>query len=290
MTFTKGQRVRHPTRPDWGLGEVREDAAHGRARVFFVNAGERIISLTHVALIPSDGADAADSLLDNLTDHDGPSEADYQPLSTSIANFLRRYPGGFYGAKFAREERDYKVAAHKLCRNLLSKSRFGRLLTGHSYAEATRDALRVVNATNLIFPNEKMSLRDGLRGARREQQFCEALFSILHDVGTSQGRFTGFSRVLDELQAAKWTIATYYQFLYDPDNFMFLKPVATQRAARTCRFDIHYKPDLNWRTYDSVQAFARYLRDELRELKPRDMIDIQSFMWTVRRIGGEAGT
>jgi hypothetical protein len=44
-------------------------------------------------------------------------------------------------------------------------------------------------------------------------------------------------------------------------------------------FDIHYRPALNWRTYRSVLAFAQYLKVALVGLSPRDMIDIQSFLW-----------
>jgi uncharacterized protein DUF3553 len=285
MAFEKGQRVRHPGRPEWGLGEVREDAAEGRVRVFFVIGGERTISLAHASLIPVNGADAAHPLLDNPA-YRAPTRDDYQSLQTSITHFVRRYPGGFYGARFMEEEREYKMTAHKLCAELLAKQRFGRMLASHAYSDATRDALRVVNATNLIFPNEKMSLRDGLKTSQQEQQFCDALFSLLHDTGPrEEGRFMDFAHILGALQAAKWTIATYFQFINDPETFMFLKPIATQRAARMCGFDIHYRADLNWRTYDSVQVFARYLRDELKELEPRDMIDVQSFMWTVRRGG-----
>jgi hypothetical protein len=283
MTFKKGQRVRHPARPHWGVGQTLDDALGDSVRVFFVGAGEKVISLSHVALVPALGAEAAHQLLDNLRDLDSSTGINYRSLPESIAHFLRRYPGGFYDAKFMDEERSYKVAAHERCTELLSKSRLGRLLAARAYDDATRDALRVVNATNLIFPNEKMSLRDGLTSTRRQQQFSDALYSLLHDDGPLEGRFVNFARILGDIQAAKWTIATYYQFLYDPRDYMFLKPVVTQNAATLCAFDIHYKSDLNWRTYDRVQAFARYLRDEIRELKPRDMIDVQSFMWKVRR-------
>jgi hypothetical protein len=278
----KGQRVKHPARPDWGVGQTLDDALGDSVRVFFVGAGEKVIPLSHVALIPALGPEAAHPLLDNLRDLDSPRGINYRSLPTSIAYFLGRYPGGFHGAKFMAEERSYKVAAHERCVELLSKPRLGRLLSTRAYDDATRDALRIVNATNLIFPNEKMSLRDGLTSTLRQQQFSDALYALLHDDSPLEGRFVNFGRVLDEIQAATWTIATYFQFLYDPGDYMFLKPTVTKNAAELCAFDIHYKSDLNWRTYDRVQAFARYLRHEIRELKPRDMIDVQSFMWKVR--------
>ena len=62
---------------------------------------------------------------------------------------------------------------------------------------------------------------------------------------------------------------------------MFLKPTVTQNAAEISGFAINYRPDLNWHTYASVLAFAKYLKAELVELSPRDMIDVQSFMWCI---------
>jgi hypothetical protein len=88
------------------------------------------------------------------------------------------------------------------------------------------------------------------------------------------------------MAAAKWTIATYFLFLVHPDRYMFLKPTVTQHAADISGFDIHYRSDLNWRTYEAVLAFAQYLTQALvqqhcQALMPRDMIDVQSFLWCI---------
>ena len=55
----------------------------------------------------------------------------------------------------------------------------------------------------------------------------------------------------------------------------------TQNAADILNFEINYKSKLNWVTYDSVQNLAKYLRECLGEMKPRDMIDVQTFMWCI---------
>jgi hypothetical protein len=62
---------------------------------------------------------------------------------------------------------------------------------------------------------------------------------------------------------------------------VFLKPTVTQNAAEISGFAINYRPDLNWLTYASVLTFANYLKAELVGLLPRDMIDVQSFMWCI---------
>lgn len=47
-----GAFVRHPGRPDWGLGQV-QSAIGNRATVNFEHAGKVTINLEHVALLPA---------------------------------------------------------------------------------------------------------------------------------------------------------------------------------------------------------------------------------------------
>mgnify|MGYP003788994971 CR=1 FL=1 len=48
MQYKKGDRVRHPKKPDWGIGQVLADSIDGTVRIFFANAGEKTISLDFV--------------------------------------------------------------------------------------------------------------------------------------------------------------------------------------------------------------------------------------------------
>ena len=43
MSLKKGERVRHPIKAEWGLGEVLEDSNGEKVRVFFVGTGEKTI-------------------------------------------------------------------------------------------------------------------------------------------------------------------------------------------------------------------------------------------------------
>jgi hypothetical protein len=40
-----------------------------------------------------------------------------------------------------------------------------------------------------------------------------------------------------------------------------------------------YQSQPSWETYASLLSLARAVRRDLRDLQPRDMIDIQSFLW-----------
>jgi hypothetical protein len=52
-----------------------------------------------------------------------------------------------------------------------------------------------------------------------------------------------------------------------------------QKAARILDLPFDYSSRPNWETYAGYRALAKTLRHEIRSMRPRDMIDIQSFLW-----------
>jgi hypothetical protein len=48
-----------------------------------------------------------------------------------------------------------------------------------------------------------------------------------------------------------------------------------------CRFELNYRPEPNWLTYRCLLEFAQNLRNKLADLEPKDMIDVQSFLWCI---------
>jgi hypothetical protein len=64
---------------------------------------------------------------------------------------------------------------------------------------------------------------------------------------------------------------------------MFLKPEATKDFAVRVghRFASDYEPALDIAVYDSLLNLADRTAAELSDLKPRDRIDVQSFIWVV---------
>jgi Protein of unknown function (DUF3553) len=51
--FTPGDFVRHPERPDWGLGQIQSIVGH-RITVNFENAGKLLIDGNVIQLAPAD--------------------------------------------------------------------------------------------------------------------------------------------------------------------------------------------------------------------------------------------
>lgn len=281
MNYKKGDRVRHPTKDDWGLGEVLADSTVESVRIFFVEVGEKTISLKLIQPIKVSGAEAVHPGLDNLKIEKSASGIKYQSLAESIQFFLTEYPEGFYGEKFKQEERDYKVEAHEMALDLLDRKPFQSLLAQEDFMEIRRRAMRVVNKTNIISPHEIISLNNGLADEGTQTAFSITLYRLLYGEEELRQRFEAFSGVLGDAGADKWPVISYFLFLVFPDKYMFVKPTIMQHLSDLCRFEINYKPQLNWLTYKCILEFSNYLMDVLSDLNPRDMIDVQSFMWCI---------
>lgn len=281
--ITTGDKVRHPKMPDWGIGKVMEVTSDGKARIFFIHAGEKTILLSHVDFEKIEGEEASHPILDNPSFFERATVKGHRSLPDARLDFLKLFPDGFEDAGYLNEERNYKVAARELMLEFLNEQTFRELLEDRNCDEIVRRALQVANKTNLIFPNEKMGLKDGLKTPEHIQLFAERLFDLLYGNGEFRKRFEGFAECLEEIEAAKWTTMTYFPFLVFPAEHMFLKPEVTKHAAALTKAELNYRSDLNWLTYFCLLDFAKYLKDELvaMEMNPRDMIDVQSFMWCI---------
>ncbi|NKL44806.1 hypothetical protein GFL57_28180 [Rhizobium leguminosarum bv. viciae] len=82
---------------------------------------------------------------------------------------------------------------------------------------------------------------------------------------------------------AKWTVTTYLPYLWRPDTHMFLKPEATKDFATRVghRFASEYEARLSLAVYENLLDLVSKTERELADMRPRDRIDIQSFIWVV---------
>ena len=78
-----------------------------------------------------------------------------------------------------------------------------------------------------------------------------------------------------------WPVVTVFGFIAQPRTHFFLKPMVTRRAAERYGYPIEYTSGPRWDTYAGVLKLARRVREDLRDLHPRDMIDLQSFLWVL---------
>ncbi|HSK19546.1 MAG TPA: hypothetical protein VK912_10405 [Longimicrobiales bacterium] len=202
--------------------------------------------------------------------------------------FLRFFPGGFRDETYLEWERDYKWETHRRWKAALKPSEYRRLLDAGDYVEIAARAIRVEQQSrhSMIFSFEKMALRDAVRSEDGARLFAAGLYRFLHGRGSAEQRFNEWVEVVASLpriqtRVLTWPLVTVFGFIARPDRHIFLKPTVTREAARQYGFDFIYRSRPSWETYASLLEFAALLRHDLHDLGPRDMIDLQSFMWVL---------
>ena len=76
-----------------------------------------------------------------------------------------------------------------------------------------------------------------------------------------------------------WPIVTVFGFVAQPKQHFYLKPNVTRRAFEAYGLPFDYRSRPNAETYGQLLSLARKVKRDLASLRPRDMIDIQSFLW-----------
>jgi hypothetical protein len=198
--------------------------------------------------------------------------------------FLRIFPGGFRDETYLEWERNYKWEAHREWEDQLGKPRFLALLRRNEFREIAARAVRIESGRSLLFSFEKMALRDAVRGTHGAKAFAQGLYDFLYGEEDLVERFDRWCGVVGSLprkqtRVLTWPLVTVFGFIAQPAIHVFLKPNTTKIAAQKCALAFHYVTRPNGTTYAEYVALAHTVRGAIRDMRPRDMIDIQSFLW-----------
>ena len=120
-----------------------------------------------------------------------------------------------------------------------------------------------------------------MKGFTRSREFAEAFCTWVLPDQPQQQAFEAFAGELENMGCAKWPILTPYRFLLHPNVDVLIKPENLKHASELARLDINYRPELNWLTYTKVMEFYRHISVQIADLNPRDMIDVQNFIWCI---------
>jgi hypothetical protein len=210
--------------------------------------------------------------------------------STDVKNcrrkFLGFFPKGFADKKYIDWERGYKWKAHEQWNEQLNKKTFSALLKDENFAEIAARAVRLESRTNLLFSFEKMALRDALKTPEGARLFAEGLYAFIYGAGKTEKKFERWCETVEKLPRKQtrvftWTVVTVFGFIALPEKHIFLKPNVTRAAAHEYGFEFEYRSRPSWDVYANLLEFADTIRKDLIDLKPRDLIDIQSFIWVL---------
>jgi hypothetical protein len=203
-----------------------------------------------------------------------------------LRKFLYYFKKGYTDAKYIAWERDYKWQAHLLWEQQLGKRQFAEMLKDRRYGEIAQTATRIESKTNLLFSFEKMALRDAVKSKEGAELFAQGLYDYLYGSGSMQSRFESFTTVIEQLprkqtRVLTWPLHTVFGFIARPDEHIFLKPKVTKASAEKYGYPFNYRSRPNWETYHDMLEFAAQVRKDTLHLRPRDYIDLQSFIWVM---------
>ena len=203
-----------------------------------------------------------------------------------LKKFLYYFKKGYSDQKYIDWERQYKLDAHFQFQQDLNKEDYEALLRQKKYEQIALTAVRIESKTNLLFSFEKMALRDAIKPAEGAKAFAVGLYDYVYGKGSLHERFEQFTNVIAGLprkqtRVLTWPLTTVFGFIANPDEHIFLKPKVTKIAAEKYMFEFDYRSKPNWETYQSLLDFAEQIRKDTAKYKPKDYIDLQSFIWVM---------
>jgi hypothetical protein len=292
----KNKFVELTLKPEWGRGLIRT-IQYGKANVLFENDPDqrpRDYPLNSEHLKFAENQDPAGFKgRARSTKPYVPKAPKVYPryeLSYLFNDFFkRRFPEGFadktYLEDLKKGERIHKEQTIAYLKENLLKDNLLKSAVERKDAAFIKGHLdKTLDMHNLLFVQEKVSLRNGLLDDNFVVQFSDALVKVLEDQEVRQETMEAYFNVLINAQIegmAKWPIATLFPYLLQSERHMFLKPEATKNLAHWLGFELSYETTLNWKTYQALLEMTKKVMEDLKAFGAKDTIDLQSFIWVV---------
>jgi len=283
LAFAVGDRVRSPSRPDWGAGRVTRAAAAGRIGVLFREAGELTLSLAHAKLEWLGDGERSDAWLERLSLAPvAPGAAHVSPRA-AMARFLEAYPDGFRDERYRSGERAALESAQAILREALSRDALRTAVRGRRWGPCCAAATRALSVAKIVSPADAALLRQALATPSARGPFVTALNELFHGRQPAVARFERFAGALEAIGAPRWGLVTFFGFARCPEQHMFLRQGETPLAASALRFDLGFRPEPNAATYARLLELALCLEAELGALGPEDRFDLQALLRSIAR-------
>ena len=284
----RGDRIRHLKKMDWGIGEVVSDrVGDGFIEVMFENDGFLRLDSDPARFEKISGESNRPDYLDDLVNsyRGGLPQKKENSFKAATRKFKREFPLGFNDPKYLvgpGNERQDKLDLHDLMNTLLNKEVFSSLLKNEDFGEIYDRSYQIVKKGNLTHHIESAKFFDAIKSQSKQRIFSEQLFDLVYGQSELKQRFTAFAK----MDNVTWPLMTIFPFIAFPESQIFIKPEVTKKAAEVFGVEINYRPIPNWLTYLCIQELVKKIFDKLRRdgienLNPRDMIDVQSFIWVI---------
>jgi len=297
MNLTNKLLVTLPSKPDWGPGKVLS-MENKYANILFRDDPDQLLrKFPPASDVLKNAESQSDPLLDNLTrdyfkEYSG-SKYKRLTIVEAVKKFLKKFPKGFYDPKYLDNpklnERAVKLKASEKYKALLKENDLKELIKEKNTEELSKIHCSVLVGLPLLSPQETLFFKECSMDKESFLLFIEALSRVLDSkrfnkevMATYFEAVLGLNSAINSDKPLTWQVATIFPFLAMPNTHMFLKPTVIKEAADRLGFELNYDAKPNRRTYESLMKMSDIYMEQIKELKPRDYIDIQFFLSVVR--------
>lgn len=217
-------------------------------------------------------------------------ELEHRSLAGIITRFEQDFPGGFLDKRQLDQEDKPKRKASEKCQCTFGREPFGALIERAEWPELLQNFKRALFSTPLLQASfERVKWLEAVQDPQKTAMFFRALHDGLWGEGALEQRFERYCKALRTLGLAKWTYATYFHFLVDPEHCMFVKPKMLTRSVELAQHWLVYDSSPSGKRYIQILDYCAWLRGRIARLAPRDtpldMIHVHSFMWFMAPTG-----
>jgi MoxR-like ATPase len=218
-------------------------------------------------------------------------------LVTDLLTLVReRYPAwdGFAHEPFVADELTYKRTTAVKARQLLGRRAMEEILSTAVYDTLIERLEQVGRDNNLLWTAQpsRGDLAILYTPHLNKWDFAEQMRALLHGQRPTPDKLQTFADYCTaENLPNKWTFPTYFMFMLRPHADMFIKPSVAKWFLKFMGMSELYTAVPSADLYERYKKNCHGLLNSLASYGPKDMIDIQSFIWvayqaSLARTGG----
>lgn len=281
MQLQKNDHVRHTKVPDWGLGKVVHTSENGYVDIHFSQAGHKRLKMASAPLQKISSEQAEAHITNYLLESNQKPPSIPTRLQQCVQAFKRLFPKGFRDPRYIEGQRTPRIHDQHRFLAAVSQPQLNRLLQEDALGELRARFGTILSQSPLLFPKEKQAALNAIQSPADCRHFARSVYELSFGHSDWDSSFLRWCTTLTDLQADKWAVATLFPFLAQPQQHIFIRPAACQKTAMCTQTRLRYRAQPNIHTYTDIHNMTRTLRRQLKELQPRDLIDIQAFITLV---------
>ena len=198
----------------------------------------------------------------------------------------------FQSERYLEWERQYKVDLTSEWRATVTGDRLNAAIGGSDPLPYANQVSTLFTKTNLLPWRYSMCIK-GFKSPEKARTFLEALHMLLFDREGAREPIDAFTEHMRPLydgdlkeginSAASRSIPSLALWLSDPQHHFFIRSAVVNKAANILSGGAIEGRDevMTSAYYSGVLDLAHAVRSGIAELRPRDMIDVQGFLWGV---------